>query len=825
MRYKRHEEKSENHTMALETLRIILKTLDNQQKEYVIIHGSSNLNGCATSDIDIAFDQNPKEVLNSVLKPLIDRGKLSIIQCLHYEIPYGYYYILKIGSTTPPVFLHLDCLYDPIGINRYHIPTTFLLENKIKTEISHASHDKEAIYYALKKAVKGNLSEEDFAKLKNLLENPSSELSTFVQDWFGLQGSKIITELLKTASPVERGHLINQLHTRVERRFLRCHPIRVFLHFIFDLMRKIRRFVTPTGLFVVVLGPDGSGKSTLVNALLNDLQRAFRRTWRFHWRPGLLPKLGGGSSTCLQTDNSKSTAASPPKKAKYGKAVSLLRYGYYLLDFILGYWAVVYPRRAQTTLILGERWYYDVIASPERYGFNLPQWLLRFGKLLIPLPDLTILLVADPENIHARKPELSPDEIKEQLDRLTCLMPPRPRGKIIHTDVSVTESVKALNEAVLAATARKTTNRLFKSEWRIFPRFGRTKLLMHRDDQERNAFHLYHPYSKAGQAFKYFASLLPSCLDFLAFRKRMFFEEGTEQFEKYTNIICNTLGNQTLFVNFSLGTPGPHQKVTAQVCDNGKIIAYVKIGTREEVVSLLKREGDMLDALAKNPSPTYVVPRVLASLRQDGEYFLFLSAPDKPGRQRSIDIGESDILFLLGAIPEPAVIKSYDDFRTEYDLKTVDQDVTICNSRIDKIIHAAHSQIKKAFATKGILVGISHGDYAPWNTMELTDGSLYIFDWEYSVWTAPLLFDLFHCLLMPAKLVKKYSPHKIIDNLMGLEDNQLFGRIVRNGGLSASEIPYYILLYLLILFERKKDDKIFTSFLGECMQEVLNRMV
>src|SRR5439155_20668624 len=54
-----------------------------------------------------------------------------------------------------------------------------------------------------------------------------------------------------------------------------------------DSIRRIRRWLQPTGIFLVVLGPDGVGKSTLVEQLVEKLGPAFRRHRVFHFRPEL----------------------------------------------------------------------------------------------------------------------------------------------------------------------------------------------------------------------------------------------------------------------------------------------------------------------------------------------------------------------------------------------------------------------------------------------------------------------------------------------------------------------------------------------------------
>jgi glycosyltransferase involved in cell wall biosynthesis len=176
----------------------------------------------------------------------------------------------------------------------------------------------------------------------------------------------------------------------------------------------------------------------------------FKDIWRFHWRPGLLPKPGRQQSA----DPKESTASSlPPDHYAYGHLISILRYLYFLLDFIVGYWLLIWPKRLRHWLIIGERWHYDVLINPVRYGFRVPKWMLKTGSYLIKAPDLTILLIAEPSEIHARKPELTVDQIAEQLLSMQELLPPPPKGLIVSTSLPLEDSLAAFTTAVLEAVS------------------------------------------------------------------------------------------------------------------------------------------------------------------------------------------------------------------------------------------------------------------------------------------------------------------------------------------------------------------------------------
>lgn len=193
------------------------------------------------------------------------------------------------------------------------------------------------------------------------------------------------------------------------------------------------------GMFVVLLGPDGCGKSTIANQLIDKLKGSDYKVHHFHWRPNLIPQL--------RKQQVSSTAGTPPPAPDdfaYGYLVSLLRFIYHYTDFYFGYWFLIRRKRAQGYFIIGERWYLDVLIHPARYGFKLPSWLLKLGNVLLPFPDHTFLLAADPQAIHDRKPELTVEQIDSQLSRMRDLIKGVRNGQEINTEISIGETVNSI---------------------------------------------------------------------------------------------------------------------------------------------------------------------------------------------------------------------------------------------------------------------------------------------------------------------------------------------------------------------------------------------
>lgn len=178
-------------------------------------------------------------------------------------------------------------------------------------------------------------------------------------------------------------------------------------------LRRIRR---PPGVMLVLMGPDGCGKSTIGAQLKVTLASLYaeEKTRHFHWRPGLLrpPRAWlSGPQKAPATE----VEALPQGKAPYGKAVSFLRFLYFWADFVVGVPVRWRPVVAVNGLVVVDRYFFDFLVDPLRYRLNLPAGLVRLlGRFLVPSPDLVVILDAPEDTLLARKQELPRAELSRQ---------------------------------------------------------------------------------------------------------------------------------------------------------------------------------------------------------------------------------------------------------------------------------------------------------------------------------------------------------------------------------------------------------------------------
>ncbi len=213
-------------------------------------------------------------------------------------------------------------------------------------------------------------------------------------------------------------------------KFFLCIQIRCFKQFYKFLESNIRRFFYPAGLFIVFIGPDGSGKTTIIDHLLIDFKEMFveNKIKKFYWRPFLLPRIAFffKSFRSLKIGNKKemhNESKNPEKnnKKKIKMFLSFLKFFYYLTDFIFGRLKYQYAWSKGGAIVF-DRYYYDNIVYPNRFNFNLPLGVLYFFSKFVKKPDLIFYLYCKPEILISRKKEFSKVEILEQMDKYENLI-------------------------------------------------------------------------------------------------------------------------------------------------------------------------------------------------------------------------------------------------------------------------------------------------------------------------------------------------------------------------------------------------------------------
>ena len=85
----------------------------------------------------------------------------------------------------------------------------------------------------------------------------------------------------------------------------------------------------------------------------------------------------------------------------------------------------------------------------------MPRWVLRFGEIFVPVPDLILCLGGDPKKIYERKPETSLEEVTRQTNVLKRFCNKRKNAVWVDTTLTPEESIRLAKEAILDMLSKR----------------------------------------------------------------------------------------------------------------------------------------------------------------------------------------------------------------------------------------------------------------------------------------------------------------------------------------------------------------------------------
>lgn len=443
----KEEEKITGNKLAESFLTSLFQRLNKLDIQYCILHSYGQLPQYAASDIDIATDRHGLRAMDDILTELAEYSEFRIIQKLHYDVPSCYYYVVAyVDETGEPHFLGLDLLCDDHGIGRYMMSASVLLQDRRTYRSFYIPAPKiEATYLVLKRIAKDNLELHHKQSIEGLYRENRDDVTELLTKYLGKYRTR---ELEDNVCNGDWERFCQQIPA-----YQRCLQLRKArnlwrsLEMAFrQMVRVAGRLIHPTGLVIALTGPDGSGKTSIGDILCKQMVGGFRRTEHLHWRPGLLPPLG----RLLHRRNGMEEDYTQPHRAEpHGGFTSLSRFLYYAIDFTLGYWLKTRTLKVESSLVIIDRYYYDYFVDVRRYRLRLPQSLLWGMMKVIPKPDMVVYLHNSPDALHARKQELTPEELARQVGKFQEILPRLPNVCKVDTDKPIEEVAREIASAIL----------------------------------------------------------------------------------------------------------------------------------------------------------------------------------------------------------------------------------------------------------------------------------------------------------------------------------------------------------------------------------------
>lgn len=423
----------------------------NKEVEYAVLRNFEGLPFHNDSrDIDIAIEKADFKKIRTRLIALIEES--------------GWYIVTYLNSdrlvTWVCGIVHEDNRVDLVQLDFFYHTSVFgivLIENKeilrnrqFNGMVYHADKPFEFLdKYMYDRAVGADYPDK-YMQTRLAVEN-SLLVGSKVRDVFGTDTLAVCDNTGKTAL----------LRAAMKWNFKRF-GLGMIGHYLRFEYYHIKNYIcSNTGFSIGFTGPDGSGKTTVIDLLIERLGDVFRKAHKYyHFRPALFGNLGEVAHSAGLKKEVDRNYSDPHRGGKTSVLSSLVRLLYYSADYVMGYWVKVKSVTRITRVVIFDRYYTDIICDSRRSRIYLnPKFLYGWAKLFIPSLDYNILLTASTDTILRRKRELDEAGIKAINDRIDYLESKKGYKKVLN-ESTPDEAVKQILSYIFESQHKRNLRRL-----------------------------------------------------------------------------------------------------------------------------------------------------------------------------------------------------------------------------------------------------------------------------------------------------------------------------------------------------------------------------
>jgi len=443
-------ESSSPDTVKANVARSLLGALETECKAYCVLSGYDRLPESFDTDIDFMVCADDFAHMPRVIENVARDTRTRLFHAVAHELNARSYTlaaqagdrltIVQPDSTAD--YRHFGLLWlraaEVLAARRMH-PRGFW--------IPAPAH--EFAYYLIKKLNKRSLNEEQGLKLHRLyLEDPTGCDAMIARFWKEPNRSEL-SSMAATNSWLNMQTRIHQF-----RAELRRNSEESFLQRIVSspahLLHHFERIVMPTGGCIAIMGPDGAGKSAVIDAVRFQFDSAYNKIRLFHLRPKTL--WAGKAANQAVTD--------PHGKPPRGAIVSVLKVFSLIADYWLGYALKIAPAVRRSQLVIFDRYIYDLLVDSKRIRYGGPSWLLKMAARVVPRPDLVILLDAPADVLWSRKQEVPFEEVLRQRDGYCKVAGKLPFSATVNAAQPLADVIRDVESTIIEHYARRTAERL-----------------------------------------------------------------------------------------------------------------------------------------------------------------------------------------------------------------------------------------------------------------------------------------------------------------------------------------------------------------------------
>jgi thymidylate kinase len=415
---KQADQKSKQ-TQAVDALDRVFQVLDRESFPYCVLHGYEGLHREVNSDVDCLISRNvtPRQLLRVLTQNREFIGADVVSQR-------DYYFVLAIPAEDGGFrFLQLDFSTDCAVAGATLISGEEILASRRRHgRFWVPAPDIEFAAYLVRVIIADKLTDWRAQRLARAFAQDPAAAKARLTGIFEDGGAQAALSAATSGNWESIRKQIPEIARRLRHRSLLRHPVAAAVFGLRMLLKKVERLIRPSGVSVVLLGPDGAGKSSVVSALPAKLAGVLPSHVCWGFVPGLKGLFGrGGDATPTDTPHLLAPRSAP---------VAVLRVCYWFVFNIISRF-LLRSAVAHSRLVMYDRHFIDILVDQRRYRYAGPRWIIRGLCRLAPTPDLVILLDAPASVLQSRKQEVPFEVTVAQCAAYRKLLREMSRGEII----------------------------------------------------------------------------------------------------------------------------------------------------------------------------------------------------------------------------------------------------------------------------------------------------------------------------------------------------------------------------------------------------------
>lgn len=430
---------------------------------YVVLRNYEGLPSSVGRDVDILLNETDLPRYRALLRIT---AKASGWRIVRVESRYGFWKCYLYNPESPERrFLQIDAFCPQHYRSIPWFPTGDVLEARQKREVFFtpaAGH--QAMDLLLKELLaSGRVKRAYVSRIVTLIDSDPDRFMLAVSRTFGQQVASELLHMCRREDWSALDQQANRLRLALTVHAWQTQPWAQCMRSLRYLWGHAVKYVQPSGFFICLIGPDGSGKTSVAQGLHHTLgYTRFQKVHYRHGRFGILPELKVikqvavrllGRDRRVDIEEQEHDVIDRPHNPV--RAIGYLLY--YTLDYILGHLVVLHTR-AKGELLICDRYFYDYMI--QRTFRSLPSWLAMFLEKLIPKPDMVVFLTSSPEVVYSRKQEIPIEEIERQITICRGLVKRLPGACTVETDTALPDVISRVLDIIMECMAKRAGERL-----------------------------------------------------------------------------------------------------------------------------------------------------------------------------------------------------------------------------------------------------------------------------------------------------------------------------------------------------------------------------